>query len=388
MSTRILSASEILDIYKNEIVAKGGKLVDFEAGSVNDIRGGAMSTAINEAMELVVAEFRKTFFGTAEEQDLENLAIDHFGESFSRPDATNSTATYTFSRATTGAGNATIPKDTVVKTGKDANGREIRYITDFEVIMSGLSVNVPITSVETGPETRADADAINVIESALTDPSIVGTNINPTAGGTASQEDPDYRETISGLIDALAGATEAAIRGAVEAVPEIEYVSLVTIIKTVIEWDSIGSAPIGGAFKIPYSVIYVADANGAFSSSLIEKAEDAILDVRACGVKITVVGANSTIVNWTAEMVLNPAGPNYAELSLDTQPIKDSMSNYINSVLGVDAGFNKTQATNYILSIWGPGGTDDLASFATLIPTASIIGVTGTKLVSGDIETV
>jgi len=387
MATKALTSKELYEIYKAEVIARGSDIIDFAEGSMNDIDAGAMTTAINEAQELLVSEFLKTFFGSANGDDLEILAIDRFGSRFARPSETQSTVDVTFSRPTTAAGNVTIPAGTIIKTSKDASGQEVRFSTSFEVVMTGLSVVSSAISVGSGANTKVGVGKINVIESALTDTSIVVTNDAQAAGGEDKQSDDEYRETIRSLVESLAGATEAAIKGSIQALPEITYVSVVTILMKVREVDD-GGTPIGDIFRIPYVRIYVADADGNFSQSLLTLAENVIYSVRAAGVKIEILGALSTEINWTASITLNPAGPNYAELSNDTSKIKEDMANYLDNVLDVGDGFVRSTANSYILSIWGPAGTGDLTSFTTSIPTGNVAGAVGTKLVSGTMETI
>ena len=66
-------------------------MTDFSEGSLNDALIGAFATILNEQSSKIVEEFSKTFFGLAEADDLENLAIDQYGSSFSRPDAEKAT---------------------------------------------------------------------------------------------------------------------------------------------------------------------------------------------------------------------------------------------------------------------------------------------------------
>jgi len=384
MATKVLTGQELYDVLKAEVIARGSDIIDFNEGSMQDIIAGATTSALNEAIELLINEFLKTYFSSAEGTDLEYLAVDHFGTRFARPEATSATVDLIFSRANTDAGDVTIPGGTVVKTVKDANGVEVRFTTDETLTMTGLTLNIAATATTTGVNTNVAIGALTVIESALTDTSVVVTNSTAAAGGTDQQEDDEYRETISNLIDSLSGATESAIRGAVEAVPEITYVSIVTVLQKVINVDDF-DVPYGTSFRIPYVTIYVADADGNYSSDLIAKAEEAISSVRAAGVKIEVVGAGSSVVDWTAEITLNPAGPNYAELSTDTTLIEEDMANYIDNILTIGLGFNRVTAKNYILSIWGPTGTNDITSIITVVPTGNIAGSAGVKLVSGDI---
>ena len=106
---------ELLQLFINELQSQNPELTDTEIGSIIDVLGGALSTAVYEIQQLTIDEFRKTFFDTANgpeitggADDLENLAVDHFGDEFARPAAEKSTGVVTFSRPNADAGNVSI----------------------------------------------------------------------------------------------------------------------------------------------------------------------------------------------------------------------------------------------------------------------------------------
>lgn len=399
MSTKVLSSSENYEIFKNEVQANSPheELSDFSEGSMLDVIAGAISAGQNEIAELVISEFMKTFFDTASgptEEDstdyLEKLAIDHFGESFARPNATESTGEVNFSRLSTDAGDCIIPIDTIVKTVKDANGVEVRFKTTEAKTLTGLTVNAPVKAMVAGSSGKVAIGKITVLESSLTDPTVKVTNAAAMAGGEDAPDDAEYRENIKSLILSLAGATEAAVKGKAEAVPGVAFCDLVIINMPVIEYDLDTMAPKAGEkfFRIPYPVIYIADEDGNSSQALVDAVKTAILTTRACGVKIEVKGAVPVIVHWTGSYALNPAGPNYAELSADSTKIKDSMSEYINKVLAIGDDFIRASANAYILSIWGPSGTNDLTTFSSSVPVGDVAVASNQKTVAGTISIV
>ena len=385
------SRQELYEIIRDEILLQEDRLNDFSEGSINDIVAGAISTAIHEVMVLIVQEFKKTFFDTANgpevtggADDLEILAIDHFGNSFARPLAQPAVGTVTFSRATSGAGNCTIPAGTVVKTVADANGNSQSFETLIEVVMTGLSINASVEAVVAGTAGNVDAAQVTVIEDTLTDPTIVVTNAAAFTGGAAKETDAQYRETIKRLILLLTGATASAIEAAALRVSGIVSAQIVEQYKTVIEWDEANEVPIGDAFRIPYTKLYIADANGTASAPLVELVRIAIRAVRACGVYIPIEAAEAVPVNWTATLTLNPGGPNYATLSVDETPIVNSMEDYING-LATGADFVRSTARTAILAIWGPSGSNDLTDFATTVPTGDVSTTASQKCIPGTV---
>jgi len=388
MTTSVLSLMEFYDRYKNTVVGLSTELTDFSDGAMHDIIAGALSAGLNEVCELIISEFSKTYFELAGGANLDTLALDHFGTGFARPGASKATGVATFSRANSLAGDVLIAIGTIVKTAKDANGQEVRFATTEVKTLTGTTVNVNVQAVVAGVAGNAGIGRVLVLETTLTDPSVVVTNAATMAGGTAAPEDPEFRELIRSLIQALAGATEAAVKGASLSVAGVATASLETVERVVIDYDIglVAIAPGATFFRIPYVRVYIADAAGNSSPALIQAVKDKLVFVRACGVKIEVLGATATILNWSAGLTLNPAGPNFTELQADLQMIEDSMADYINSEIEIGEAFVKTDANAYILAIWGPSGTDDLTAFSTVTPAGNVAGVAGQKLTAGTME--
>ncbi len=401
MTTTVKSQSELYEQYKNEVLGLTSEFTDFSEGSMHDIVAGAVSVGGNELAELIISEFSKTFFGLAtgtEEQggsgdvdDIEALAVDHFGDLFARPKSTNSTGEVEFSRPDISNGDVLIAIGTIVKTQKDPNGLEIRFSTTEEVLMTGLNSLVNVEAVDAGSGGNITSSGkITVLESTLSDASILVTNLTNTAGGTDAPQDDEYKEIIKNLIVALAGATEEAVKGAALSVSGVALAQPTTEERVVIDYD-IGLAQIkAGAtfFRIPLPILYVADGNGNSSAALIQAVVDRIFQTKAAGVNIQVKGAVPVLFNWTASLVLNVSGPNYTELSNDLSKISDSMTDYINTQLAIGQGFNKTDANTHILSIWGSGGTNDLASFNTSIPSGDTAVDINQKLIANNMNIV
>lgn len=391
MTTTVKSQEEFYNQYRNEVLALADELTDFSDGSMHDIIAGSLSVAQNELSELIISEFSKTFFDLAEGDDLEKLAVDHFGENFARPNATAATGEVEFSRTDLSAGNVIIPAGTVVKTEKDANGEEIRFQTTEEVEMTALTITAEIEAIEAGTEGNITSSGkIVIVESTLSDPTIEVTNNSNTAGGTNAPDDSEYREIIRNLIVALAGATEAAVRGAALSVPGVALAELTTIERVVIDYDIAGSQIEPGAeyFRIPFPIMYIADSSGNSSPALIQSVQEAIFSIKAAGVKIQVKGAVPVLFNWTASLTLNAGGPNFTELSSDLSPIIETMTEYVNTQLKIGEGFNKASANSYVLSVWGPSGTGDLTNFSTSIPAGNVSVQTNEKLIANNIQLV
>lgn len=386
MSTTVKTQQEFYEIYKNEVNSLAPEFTDFSEGSVHDILAGAISVALNEISELVVSEFAKTYFDLAEGSDLDRLAVDHFGTTFSRPEASFATGAVLFSRSANN-GPVTIPVGTIVKTVKNASGVEFRFETTEEVTMTGLSVSAQVKAMVAGVSGNVLINKVKVVESALTDSSITVNNTVAFAGGKESLTDAEYREFLKAKILSLAGATEAAVKGAALSVSGVAMVALVTRERVVIDYDIANDQILAGStyFRMPYPVLYIADENGNSSAGLIQSVKDAVFQVKAAGVKIEVLGAVAVSINWTASITLNASGPNYSELQSDLSKIEDSMREYINEQLTIGQAFNKAAANTYIISVWGPTGTNDITSFSSSVPSGNVSVAANEKLIAGTV---
>jgi hypothetical protein len=395
MATPIFSQQEMYNLFITNLQNYAPDLTDVNEGSINDSLGGVFSTGAVEIQKLIIDRFNKTFVELANgpdvtggDDDLQTLLVDHFGTDFARPLPALAIGTATFSRPTTGAGNITIPDGTILKTKPDANGNVQRFKTVGAVTITGTSINASVIALASGTAGNVQAGTLIVIESTLLDQSITVSNAVALAGGTDKMSDADYREFARNKIETLRGATISAIKAAAKNVAGVVTATDLETLQAVIPYNIATGLPLGGAtwFYIPNVVLYIADANGTASGALIAAVISAIASVRAAGVKVDVKAASPLTLNWTAALVLNPAGPNYATLASDTTLIKQAMSNYINT-LPIGSSFSKTLANAAMLAIWGPGGTGDLTSFQTTVPTADVASTSVQKLIAGTMGT-
>ncbi len=390
----IKSQQELYDEFIQELQAQAPELTDENDGSTNDILAGVVSFAVSELARLTLDEFRKTFFDTANgpeitggPDDLETLAVDHFGSNFARPAATFATGTVTFSRPNTDAGNVVIPAGTIVKTAPNANGQSQRFETEAQVTMTSTSIGATINALVAGEDGNVLSGTINLIESTLTDSTVTVTNASALTGGEPEQNDVDYRETIRNRLTTLTGATLVAIIAGAKNVPGVETATAIENELLVIAFDIGTNLPVVSAepFRIPQVVLYIADVNGTADGALIAEVAEAIESIRAAGVRVDIEAATALSLNWTAGITLNPGGPNYAELSSDPTRIVETMEQYIRD-LPIGDDFIKNDADTAMLAIWGPAGTDDLVDFETSIPSGNVPADVDEKLIPGTVE--
>lgn len=385
----IKSFQEFYDLFIVELQSQRPDLTDDEIGSINDVLAGVVATAATELTAIMVDEFRKTYFSTANgpevtlgADDLQTLAVDHFGDQFARPLAVKSTGTVQFTRPNTDAGNVTIAAGTIIKTTQSSNGQSIRFETESQVIMTGTSINASVRAVIAGVEGNVLPNKVVQIETTLTDTTVVVNNAASFTGGTAKATDEEYRATIKLLLQSLKGGTLEAIQAKALTIGGVEFAKAVEFLQYCKEWNIGGGVAVGDYFGLPRANLYIADANGTASQTLIDDVIAAIETVRAAGVKITVIGATALTQNWQAAIVLNPAGPNYATLQSDTTMITDVMRKYLQD-LPIGDSFIRSVAKTYILSQFGPAGTNDLTNFTTVVPSGDVSVTAGQKLIPG-----
>lgn len=394
MATEVKSQQDYYTIAQNQVQTQAPDLTDFTEGSSNDVIAGVVSTAAAEISKLIIDKFNKTFLNTAHgpevtggDDDLQTLAVDHFGDSFARPGASKAVGVVNFTRPNAAAGNVIIPVGTIVKTKKNANGEEQRFATEATVTMTGTSINASVKAVEGGTAGNVSAASVIVVESSLTDPTVVVTNSLGFTGGAAAMNDAEYREFIRNKVEIIRGATKTAIEAAANNVAGVEKATAIEILQAVIEWDIGLEVTIGSYFMIPRVKLYVADANGTASQALIDLVEAAVFPVRAFGVRVEVLGANPLPMDWSASISLNPFGPNFAEFSSDPSRIVQTMEQYIKD-LAIGTGFDRGLARLAMLDIWGPAGTDDLTDFVTNVPSGNITASVNDKLIPDTVEIV
>lgn len=383
---------ELLDLFITELQSQNPDLTDTEIGSIIDVLGGALSTAVYEIQQLTIDEFRKTFFDTANgpeitgsSDDLERLAVDHFGDEFARPEAVKASGVVTFSRPTSTAGDVSILAGTVVKTPANAAGSSERFEVESGVLMTGLSINASVRALIAGPSGNVQANKVTQIETALTDSSVSVNNSGAFSGGKSEENDVEYRETIRTLLQSLKGGTLEAIQAKALTVGGVEFAKAIEFLQYVKEWDVGGDTPVGDYFALPRVKLYIADANGVASDPLVASVQAAVDTVRAAGVRVEALAAVAISQNWDASITLNPSGPNFATLSVDPQMIIDEMVKYMQD-LAIGSGFNRAAAKNYIMAIFGPAGTDDLTNFTTITPSGDVTATASQKIIPGTVE--
>lgn len=389
MSTQLKSQQDFYDDFQNEVQNDAPQLTDFTDGSINDIEAGVISSAARELTNLISDLFRKGFFNTADgpeitgnDDDLQTLAVDHFGDLFQRPKASKAIVTVAFTRPTFAVGAGSILVGTIVKTPPDASGVSQRFtvLSQINFGATTLTLNASVQAVTAGSAGNVDPGTITVIETALFDPTLTVTNSLKAAGGGPAQDDPTYRQTILNLIETLKGGTIPGIEALAKTIAGVATATVIENEQVVIGYDIATQTTMGSFFRIPRTILYIADVNGTASDALVSQVKASLVNLRAAGVKINVAAATALPMHWIAELTLNPAGPNFSTLEADATLITDSMSAYI-KLLPIGTSFSRDLAKKAIMAIWGPLGTNDLTDFVTAQPVGDVSALSYEKLV-------
>jgi len=386
----LLSFQELYDAGKTEMETRTSKITDFEEGSIADCLLGVTATMAEELQNVLVDRINRTFTDLAEGDHLETLLTDHFGDDFARPGAAYSSGVVTFSRPDATAGAVTIPAGTVVSTATDASGESKKFATEIEVDLGALdlTIDASVTAEVAGVAGNVSSDKIVIIDSSLTDPSITVNNAAQMTGGSDELTDAEYRTWARLKVETIRGGTCTAIQAAALTVPGVESAAVVEYLKTVIEWDPSGGTPIGEDFFLPVPVLYIADANGTADITLINAVKVAVDEVRACGIEVQVESGIGLTMQWDFSLVLNPGGPNFAELSSDTESVRRTGQTFINNLV-VGQDFVRSEAEDYIMSVWGPLGSNDVTEVTTNVPTGDLESSATEKFLAslGDVTT-
>lgn len=389
MALELLSFQQLYNLAKDEMQTVAPEVTDFTEGSIADAMLGITATLAEEVQQILVDRFNNTFIELAEGADLDKLLIDHFGVDFTRPAAAKAGGVVTFSRPTFTFGAVTIPAGTEVSTAPNSSGVSQKYTTVAAVTLgaSDLTINATIEASIAGSAGNVQPSTVLNIESSLLDSSIVVTNAAVISGGAEESTDAEYRDFARNKIETLRGGTCQGIQSAALTVPGVENAVAVEVLEDVIGWDVGLEQTVGDSFRLPRANLYIADANGSASQTLINQVTAEVDNIRACGVQVNIIGATAVALNWKAVLSFNPGGPNFAQLSVDPQPILNSMTDYINS-LPIGRDFIRYTANQAILAIWGPTGSNDLTDFDTIEPTGEVDVDAVEKLIAGTMEAI
>ena len=353
------------EFLRRNLKAKLPQVSNWRDGSIANAVAGAAAVTMQELSFQINQSFLKLFLQTAKNEDLDKLVFDKYGEAFKRPEGRKSQGYVTFRRPEISLP-VRITAGTIVKSSPDINGDTIEFRTVEDVFLINTEIKAKIESVTSGSNTNVLANTIKQIVSNLPDESIECDNENPTILGMDQYNDDEFRKYVRAEIAALKYYTNTSIVEKIKELPVIERVTERSAAKRVQETST------GKKYNIVVTTLYVCDADGNYSQTMLDVANLIVRRHKAEGTNIFVEGAEAFKFNWKANIKLNPEGRNFNILSQDLSMIKDDMKLYADR-LDIGEDFITSNADFYMLQKWGPSGTNDLVDFSTKAPAADIV---------------
>lgn len=276
----------------------------FDEGDVSEMLVAGAAAMADHLTGYFAGRFRATFVDGASGDDLTVLADDHWSVQRFAPAA--ATGNVQFTRTTgNGAPSGTLSAGFIVATQKDSvTGKEIQYALDADLNW-GSGVLGPLTaSVSALIPGAASDSATSTVNRLISTPfdSTITVN-NPTdamAGGADAELDSSLRERVRNFPATVRRATLAALEFGALTVDGVAKASAVE------PTDGLGN-PLG------YVNLYISDASGGSSAPLISSVKTTILQWRAGGVIVNVLGGSLLTQNVT--LVLT------ARLGVNTQQL-------------------------------------------------------------------
>ena len=216
-------APSFADLYSTGLAEMQSRRSDLTVytGDVTDVFLNAGAAMVDLAVRFDAKAFRETFLDGASGDELTTVVLDHLN--LPRSAATAAQSTVAFSRPLVGGAEpaGTILAGSVVATEFDANGNEIQFTTDANIIFAlGVlgPLSIGVTAVETGREGNVSVGTVTrIVDTPSFDSSFTVTNTALAGGGNAEESDEEYRERARSFFGTLRRGTIAALEfGALE----------------------------------------------------------------------------------------------------------------------------------------------------------------------------
>lgn len=285
----ILTKPEALALAEREIRAVDGcgldpSAVKKDGSTLNVLIGGAVYGVAELVQQRVFGALSDRRRSSAQDDKLDALVYEQTFGRVLRKGANAASVTVSFQRSATDASPAGIvPRGTVLVAGAQ------RFTTDRDVHFGrgeAGPTTVDATATATGAETNVAAAAIKGLEGEVFDPKLTVTNVRAASGGSPRETNSQFRARADRF--RLSGGQLTSLEDAAMAVGGIAQALAIEL-----------PAP-NGRF---ITTLYVGDADGQCSDSLVRSVVQAIDDVRCGGDPVSVVGVVPTLVR----IVLRPS---------------------------------------------------------------------------------
>lgn len=232
--------------------------------------------------------YRQTFLEGCTGQQLVERVTDRHKELVRKAES-QASAELTFSRASAAAGAGIIPSGTLVASAPDSEGRRQEFETLANIFYSVAETGAKVVQAqarEAGSAGNVAVARISQFVSTVFDTTLTVTNAAAAAGGADDESDEEYRSRARDYDRTLVRGTIAAIELGARSVPGVRIARA--------REDSIG-----------VTTVYVADAAGGSSQLLIDAVRTELLNWRAAGAVLSVVGGEVLLVDTTVRVRLS-----------------------------------------------------------------------------------
>ena len=350
------------------------RFLNFAVGSVflalAEAHAGVALWLQGEILKVV----KLTRAATSDGTDLDSWVADY---GLARLPARAATGLVTLSRFTAAPSPVTIPVGALVQNGDGsqrfavyADSQNSSYSAEaggYIMPANVASLLVPVQAVTPGRGGNVASGAVTLVASAISGVDAV-TNQGGFINGADAESDLALRSRFRLFINSLAKATEGAIGYAIASLGQgLQYVIR-------------SNQRLDGTFEPGFVTVIVDDGSGQPSDDLVALARAAVGDVRAAGVRFTVVGAQVLIARIGMFIEVERG---YAKNDVIAQ-VTNALSAYING-LGLGAPLRYTRLENVaytaspgvsnVTSVTLNGSTADLIPLANQTIKAGNLGV-------------
>lgn len=253
--------------------------MNVEEGFVTEMLLSGAAAMADAVIGYGAQRFKATFVDGAEGDDLTDLADDHW--QIQRGEATPARGQATITRSVNGPA-GTFAAGTIVKTLRDADGKELLFTLDAQSVWAlneQGSKLVNVTCTETGRGGNVAPGAILRFNAPPFDGSFTVTNVLKLAGGAPAQTDPELRESVRALPNALRRATLDALEYGAKTVSGVRQATATEDAETGIV------------------SLFIADENGGSSAPLIDAVKAILPSWKAAGTIVNVYGGSLVTVS-------------------------------------------------------------------------------------------
>lgn len=276
------------DLYNaayNELLTRNPDIAVI-TGDVTDAMLCAIAAGCDAAVRQSVSEVRATFWDGSSGDDLVRVITDAIN--LPKLPAVAAVGDVTFTRASSANGAHVYPVGFKVGSAPDASGKQVVVALTQQASFGALEVGsktVAVQATVTGGDGNAAPGALDQFVDANPDANVTVSNADRISGGEPEEDDDSYKKRGRDFYSTLRRATLAALEfGA-------KTVALVRNAKSSED----------ASFQV---TLYVADDDGASNLEMVAAVQAALLDWRAAGIPVTVLGGQVLTVDVTYSLVV------------------------------------------------------------------------------------